>query len=175
MLPYQNHTILDESIENALAFCSRVILVSGHRSDELVSRYRSEKGVDVIVNTHFKKGMFSSIQQGVKLVETEHFYICHADMPCITEDIYREIWALRGPHTVFPGTVNRPGHPVLLPLSLREQIMSAPLNSKMKQLIYRSEVKFAGLDTEKIYFDVDTPEAYNELCQGYKYHYQNES
>ncbi len=39
MLPYRQSTILDESLKNALVLCDRIILVVGHRADELISRY----------------------------------------------------------------------------------------------------------------------------------------
>ena len=42
MLPYRQSTILDESLKNALVLCDRVILVVGHRADELISRYAKE-------------------------------------------------------------------------------------------------------------------------------------
>ena len=39
MLPYCQGTMLDASLKNALAFCQRVILVVGHRGEELEARY----------------------------------------------------------------------------------------------------------------------------------------
>ncbi|WP_375749013.1 molybdenum cofactor cytidylyltransferase [Vibrio sp. HN007] len=175
MLPYRHHTILDESIENALTFCSRVILVTGHRSDELVDRYRNKKGVKLIVNTHFKQGMFSSIQQGVEAVKTDHFFISHGDMPCISTDVYQRVWERGGNHTVFPGTLEKPGHPVLLPASLIEKIAASPYDGKMKKIIFSGEVKFAEINSKGIHFDVDTPEAYDTLCHMSQSSYQNES
>lgn len=164
MLPYQHHTILDESIENALRFCSRVILVAGYRGDELVQRYQNKSGVEVIVNTHYEQGMFSSIQQGVGLIQTEYFFICHGDMPCVSPDIYQQVWLHRGRHTVFPGTTAQPGHPVLLPSILIEQIQAAGIDNKMKRIIFNHDVKYVGLTRPEIHLDVDTPEAYRNLC-----------
>jgi len=165
MLPYRHHTILDESIENALGFCSRVILVAGHRADELVQRYQLKSNVKVIVNTHYEQGMLSSIQQGAGLVETTHFFICHGDMPCVSPDIYRQVWLNRGHYTVFPGTVERPGHPVLLPLDMIGQITTARVDDKMKRIINSADVRYAGLTAEEIHLDVDTPQAYDALCR----------
>lgn len=175
MLPYRHHTILDESIENALRFCSRVILVAGHRAEELVARYVGKQGVEVVVNAHYGQGMFSSIQRGVSLIESEHFFICHGDMPCISPDIYRQVWLQRGQHTVFPGTPERPGHPVLLPSSLKAQITQADASDKMKRIICTGKVQYAGLKKEEIYLDVDTPEAYQDLCRSSQLAYQIES
>jgi len=175
MLPYQNHTILDESIENALQFCSRVILVAGYRGSELVERYQLKQDVKVIVNTYFERGMFSSIQQGVEAVETEHFFISHGDMPCVSLDIYQQVWAKRGRHTVFPGTPEQPGHPVLLPSSLISKIQASFVTDKMKRIIFSQDVKYAGITVPEIYLDVDTPQAYRKLCQSAQYLYQIES
>ncbi|MGF1698757.1 molybdenum cofactor cytidylyltransferase [Photobacterium makurazakiensis] len=165
MLPYQNKTVLDVSIENALSFCSRVILVVGYRSDELVKKYQSCKGVKVVVNPHFKLGMFGSIQQGVQWVESKHFFICHADMPCISSNIFYQTWVNRGEYTVFPGTLTKPGHPVLLPSTIKQNIIDADINQSMKAIIYRYSVKYLNLGSDSIYFDVDTPEAYKQLCE----------
>ncbi|MFC1233771.1 molybdenum cofactor cytidylyltransferase [Vibrio sp. F74] len=165
MLPYLHHTILDESIENALGFCTRVILVVGHRGGELAQRYQSNSNIVVVVNPGFEQGMFGSIQHGVKQVETDNFFICHGDMPCISADIYQRVWNERGQHTVFPGTVKAPGHPVLLCYSMAAEIANAPLDSKMKKLIQSGEVKYVGMKELEILFDIDTQDAYDALCR----------
>ncbi|MCW8331173.1 molybdenum cofactor cytidylyltransferase [Photobacterium sp. SDRW27] len=175
MLPYRHQTILDASIENALRFCSRVILVAGYRSNELVERYKLKQGVKMVVNAHFESGMFSSIQQGVSAVETDHFFICHGDMPCITSDIYRQVWAQRGSQTVFPGIPDKPGHPVLLPSTLIAEIQQSGISGKMKRIIFNHEVKYVGLTMPEIYLDVDTPQAYRKLCDSAHAGYQSES
>ncbi|EAS44887.1 molybdenum cofactor cytidylyltransferase [Photobacterium profundum] len=165
MLPYRQHTILDESIENALHFCSRVIVVAGHRHEELVRHYCHHDNVLVVVNPHYQQGMFSSIQVGIEHVESEHFFICHGDMPCIPANIYQQVWALKGQCTVFPGTLNKPGHPVLLPKNMINIIKNAPITSKMKPLIMAHTVKYLGLKCDEIYLDIDTPDAYQSLIK----------
>lgn len=165
MLPYLQHTILDESIENALGFCSRVILVVGYRGEELIQRYRDNDRVLVVMNPHYSKGMFSSIQQGVLKVKTENFFISHGDMPCVSSDIYQKVWQCRGVHTVFPGTVKKPGHPVLLPSILIEPIINSAFDSKMKSIIKTADIVYANLSSSELYFDVDTPDAYKQLIE----------
>ncbi|WP_407675665.1 glycosyltransferase family protein [Photobacterium frigidiphilum] len=39
--------------------------------------------------------MFGSIQVGVSEVRSEHFFICHGDMPCVSADIYQQVWSER--------------------------------------------------------------------------------
>ncbi|MDX1303570.1 molybdenum cofactor cytidylyltransferase [Photobacterium sp.] len=172
MLPYRHHTILDESIENALRFCSRVILVVGHRGNELIERYENSAKIRVVVNSDYPQGMFSSIQAGVSEVRSEHFFVCHGDMPCVSADIYQQVWSERGEHTVFPGTKEKPGHPVLLPKSIIPVIQRSEIDGKMKPLIMANKVKFLGLEQLDIYLDVDTPAAYQAVCESAHHKYQ---
>lgn len=165
MLPYQQHTILDASIENALSFCSRVILVVGYRGLELVEKYKDNKRVTLVRNESYTQGMFSSIQQGVKHVESDYFFITHGDMPCIPSTIFQQLWSARGSCTVFPGSAIRPGHPVLIPHRLKNTVIHADMKSSMKAILFSEQVKYLELDVEEIYLDVDTPQAYKYLCE----------
>ena len=165
MLPYQGQTILDQSIENALSFCNRVILVAGHRGEELQQRYQHQTDVLVVMNPHYQQGMFGSIQLGVEQVRGAHFFICHGDMPCIGEGIYQQLWQQRGDYTLFPGTTIKGGHPVLLSRVLIDEIVSKPLTGKMKAVINRHDVHYLNMTVPAIYQDVDTPEAYQALLE----------
>ncbi len=74
-LPYKDNTILEQSITNALSFCTRVILVVGHREDELIERFQDNTKVTIVRNQHYRSGMYSSLQLGINEVDTEFFYI----------------------------------------------------------------------------------------------------
>jgi len=84
LLPYRGTTILEQTLNNALSLCSRVVLVTGYRGNELEEIYAGRSGVVTVRNADFKRGMFSSIQTGVPLVSTEWFFITMGDMPGIT-------------------------------------------------------------------------------------------
>ncbi|ABZ75222.1 hypotehtical YgfJ [Shewanella halifaxensis HAW-EB4] len=164
MLAYKNHTILDQCIENALSFCSRVILVAGFRGEELMLRYRDKPNILVVINEHFSTGMFSSIQLGVQQVSTEHFFITHGDMPMIDSRVFHAMWQRRG-KVVFPGNPERTGHPVLLPRSIVPLVVGAAKESKMKSIIKQQRIEYLALTTVNIHLDVDTPEAYQALLK----------
>lgn len=175
MLPYQQHTILDASIENTLSFCSRVILVVGYRRLELIEKYKDNERILLVHNESYKQGMFSSIQQGVKHVESDSFFITHGDMPCIPSSIFQQLWSARGSCTVFPGSPTRPGHPVLIPQRLKHTVMHADVKSSMKAILFSEQAKYLEMDVEEIYLDVDTPKAYKYLCQRSHQNYQIDS
>lgn len=165
MLPYKNKYILDVSIENALSFCTKVILIVGYRHEELIARYKTDKRIKIVINQDYKNGMFSSIQAGVQHVTGTHFFIAHGDMPCIQPQTYQTLWQQRNSGTTFPGTSNKTGHPVLINSSLISPIISSPHTSSMKVILKQHEINYLALADKGIYLDVDTPEAYQALLK----------
>ncbi|QFU22736.1 NTP transferase domain-containing protein [Shewanella eurypsychrophilus] len=163
MLAYQNQTILDKSIENALKFCSRVILVAGYRSDELIERYKQHSGVTVTVNEGYRLGMLSSIKVGIAQVQSEHFFIAHGDMPCLTAELYRYCWQQRGLYSLFPGCEKQTGHPVLIPKIMIPSILHSEQTGNLRRILTKANVRYLNLTDEALFFDVDTPEAYQQL------------
>lgn len=157
--------ILDVSIDNALSFCGRIILVVGHRHQELIERYQNRENIHIVVNQAYQRGMFSSMQAGAKQVTTEHFFIVHGDMPLITHDIYQRMWANRSQNFLFPGTKADTGHPVLLPLAARTLMIQGKAEDKMKSLLAPLGFRWLNLGDWRVNFDVDTPDAYQMLCQ----------
>ena len=89
MLPLRDGTILDASIENALQFCSRIILVTGYRAEALQARYRHQESVTLVHNPDYEKGMLGSVIAGARAVKTEYCFITTGDLPCLHGDVYR--------------------------------------------------------------------------------------
>jgi len=167
--PDQNEsTIVEESVKNALAVCSRVILVAGYRAEELIEKMRAYPNVEVVVNQHYQQGMFSSIKLAMQHVRSDYFFIAHGDMPCISADIYQQLWQARGLGTVFPGSEKHSGHPVLINAALKQPIIDASENSSMKANLKLFPISYLKLADDNIHFDIDTPDAYQKLCDKQK-------
>lgn len=86
MMPWGEGTILDSALASALAFCDRVVLVTGFRGDELAACYRDHPGVEVVFNPQYQDGMFSSIQCGVGHIRASfwRWAICRRSRPAST-------------------------------------------------------------------------------------------
>lgn len=162
-LPYKDSSIVEQSIKNALAICARVILVVGHRGDELREQLQGYSELEIVNNPDYQQGMYSSLRQGVKRVNSDYFFICHADMPCISPTIFERLWEQRGEATVFPGTPQQTGHPVLLSSRLKPFIEQQQQHRSMKALLQRYPMRFLNLDDPTIHLDIDTPQAYQQL------------
>ncbi|WPM85025.1 NTP transferase domain-containing protein [Apirhabdus apintestini] len=73
MLPWREGTVLDSTLRNALAFCDRVILVTGYRGEALRQRYAGRDRILLCHNPVYTQGMFSSLQRGARRLQPGHF------------------------------------------------------------------------------------------------------
>lgn len=89
------------SITNALAVCSRVIVVLGHAASELRSGilgfWPSSDRIVLVENHEYRRGMITSIARGALEVEGAWFFVAPADMPFLSPDLFREIGAAAPP------------------------------------------------------------------------------
>lgn len=166
MLPYKQGTILDASIENARQFCRRLILVAGFRADELIERYKNDADILVVVNDNYKQGLFSSLQCAARQITHDYCFITHGDIPCLSYDVFYQLWHKRGPYTLFPCYQGNGGHPVLVPAARLRESLDHQAGS-MREFLLSGEYRYLNICDSSILFDVDTPEAYQELIKQY--------
>lgn len=155
--------MLDASLKNALAFCQRVILVVGHRGEELQVRYGSWPDIVVVHNPDYRQGLGSSIRCALAASDADYLFISHGDLPCIQRDVYQQLWQARGCETLFPTWLGKAGHPVLLPKSLARELAAAPVQSSVRRWLQGHPHRMVPVDSPAILFDVDTPERYQAL------------
>ena len=163
MLPVGDGTLLDASMNNALAACERVILVAGVRGEELIERYSGNQRITTVINPIAETGLFSSIQCGLRQVERPFVFIAHGDMPCLTANIFKALWDARDDRAILPTFEEKNGHPVLLPRNLAQQMAAAPTQGSAKQWLLQAPHQFLPLHNANILRDIDTPEQYQAL------------
>ena len=162
MLPWQQGTVLDASIKNALSFCSRVILVGGYRFDELYQRYRNHPDIYIIHNSDFQTGLFSSVRAATPAICTPFCFITHGDLPCLPAEIWPLLWQQRGPRALLPEYEGIPGHPILLPSPLLKQAVTCRANT-IRQALKLGAHRCVSVPFSDITADIDTPEEYRRL------------
>ena len=163
MLPYGSGTILDASLKNALAFCSRIILVVGHRGAELAACYGNRPDILIVHNPDYELGLGSSIRCALAASDADYLFISHGDLPCIPREVYQQLWQARGCEALFPTWQGEAGHPVLLPKSLARVLVAAPVQSSVRRWLQGHPHRMVPVDSPAILFDVDTPERYQAL------------
>ncbi|WP_039057637.1 CTP--molybdopterin cytidylyltransferase [Enterobacter sp. Bisph1] len=166
MMPWGAGTILDSALDSALAFCDRVVLVTGFRGDELAAYYQHHPAIKVVHNPNYQAGMFSSIQYGVSHIRAERFFLALGDMPEVTGDVYRTLWACSGRDTCFiPVYQQGKGHPILLPQSAIALIHNAPPGATLRDVIKQIATCAVPVTEQGIHWDVDTPLQYQQIAQ----------
>ncbi|MFP4179208.1 MAG: NTP transferase domain-containing protein [Spirochaetaceae bacterium] len=181
LLPYRGTTLVEKSVSRALEFCSRVILVTGHRGDELEELfdkrsedhrgYPEEPRVVCVRNRDYGRGMFSSIQTGAGAVEAPLFFIALADMPELPLEVYQLLFrhivetdTAEGNPSLSPLEVVRPlyrgnpAHPVLCRRRVAETILSEPPESNMQNVMKHRRLLEIEVDRPECLYDVDTGE-----------------
>ena len=146
---------------------SEVIAVTGHDGLNLSPILRD---VRVVNNPHFDHGMHSSIRAGLKEINlTEGFVaICLGDQPLLNSSDYDELISKADLKfkLIYPSFNGERGNPVLINLSLREEILSHPDDDRGCSYLFKRypqsclEVR---MSTDACLRDVDTPEALNQL------------
>lgn len=168
MLPYKDRTILETSVSNALLLCSRVILVTGYNGEKLENLFKPDRRITAVRNSNYERGMFSSIQTGAALVETDWFFITMGDMPDIGADLYLKLFDTSKTNTeveiVRPLYNGKRGHPVLLKKSVVKTILKEPRESEMKNVFTYHKVLDLPLDLSESFYDIDTEEDYRKAA-----------
>lgn len=170
VLPYKNSTIIETSIANAAEICTRIVLVTGYRGEELADLVKQIPQLITITNKSYKNGMFSSIQTGAALIESEWFFITMGDMPDIDQDIYMRLLDSLNKNTgnvdiIRPMYKGKRGHPVLLNKSTIQTIASEPISSEMKNVLSHHRVMDIEMNISSTFRDIDTPEEYREITK----------
>ncbi|RLM31185.1 CTP--molybdopterin cytidylyltransferase [Brenneria salicis ATCC 15712 = DSM 30166] len=163
MLPFQGGTVLDSALANALAFCDRVVLVTGYRGDVLQRRYAGHPRIVARHNADYPQGMFSSIRCGVAATQPGPFFLALGDMPTVTPRVYQQLWRQRDDQCLIPVHAHGKGHPVLLPAGLRAAIGAHSGDASLRQLIQDYGARLVPVDDPAIHWDMDTPRQYAQL------------
>jgi CTP:molybdopterin cytidylyltransferase MocA len=169
LLPWGEHSIIDACIKYlGDGGVSSVVLVVGHRADE-IRRHLEGSGVTLVVNPDPTSQMNASIGIGIQQVpnDSKATFITPVDFPAIPAGVVTALAAEweKGFRLVKPTYEGRGGHPVLLDLSLRNELSNLNPTTGLKGLFeaHASEVKRVEVNSPYIARDVDTWDDYRAL------------
>ena len=161
LLRFGESTIIETVVTTALDVCRRVVLVVGYRGEELAGVFDSEARVIVVKNPEWEAGMLSSIQAGVRRIDSSRFFIVPGDMPYLTGEVYRALLSAPRAGAVAPEYGGRRGHPVLIESRLIGGITGAgPEISSMREILARESFSVMPWKDDSVLRDLDTPEDY---------------
>ncbi len=167
LLELRGKKIINNLLEEYLgSLLTEVILVLGFRADDVKKEINIEsEKLRIVINEHYEKEMFSSIQRGMEEIKSSGaILIGLIDHPFINRKLIN--WLINQYETdkiIIPSYNDRKGHPIIIPFSLKDEIVVLnPENHSLRDVIYRhkNNVKIVKTNTDAIIFDMDTREEY---------------
>jgi len=137
--------LIKHAVKNILeSSVDELIIVVGHRSDEIRKIININNKIKFIYNNNYKSGMASSIKSGINNLSerTESFLICLADMPMINKEIYNQIIKhSKSKEIVMPTYKSKQGNPILFSISMKDMIMNIEGDNGAKKILENNKEK----------------------------------
>jgi molybdenum cofactor cytidylyltransferase len=172
LLPFGDRTVM----ENCIEYLKRggvksIVVVLGHRADD-VSKQLANTSVRFVVNPDPDSEMSTSIACGIRELpeKTKATLIALTDQPAIPFEVIAtliETWKTTGAKLIVPEYDGRGGHPVLVDLCFRDQLLSLDSPRGLRALFdaHREQVRRVPVKSPYIARDIDTWEDYRALHQ----------
>jgi molybdenum cofactor cytidylyltransferase len=176
LLPFAGATLVEAAAAAAIGAGCRVLLVVGHRGDEVAAvfdaaRYRPLRdagGMLVVRNPKWEEGLLGSIQAALPSLRGEAFFIAHADMPFLRPDDYTALASARsarvsgsglGEAVFIASCGDKRGHPVLVPSTWASAIAALPPGDRLRPFFREKPAVLVEIGPAALR-DIDTPEDY---------------
>jgi molybdenum cofactor cytidylyltransferase len=171
MLPFGDRTVIECCLRNLRAAgVEDIVVVVGHRAEDIRAQLQ-HLDVTFAVNPDPDSEMSASIACGVAAVSlsAEGLIIALVDHPAVPAEIIEVLideWR-RGARLVQPEHEGRGGHPVLIDLAYRDELLALNPESGLRALFtaHRAEVRRVPVSSPFVARDMDTWEDYQRLHQ----------
>jgi molybdenum cofactor cytidylyltransferase len=173
LLPFGDATVIESVVLTALASrVDRILAVLGADRDA-VRQKLEPLGIDFVINENFVKGMLSSVQAGFAALppDAEAAVVMLGDQPFLPArvvDAVVEAFRRSGKGLVVPAFQGRRGHPVLIGLKYRDEVLALDPADGLRRLMqaHPEDIFKAEVEDANILRDMDVPEDYtNELAR----------
>jgi CTP:molybdopterin cytidylyltransferase MocA len=171
LLPFGGKTVIEACVDYLHeGGIQSIIVVVGNRADEILEQLESSS-VSFVVNPDPASEMSLSIACGVAQLPAAACaaVIALVDQPAIPASVITTLateWE-EGARLVVPTFAGRGGHPVLIDLHLREELMNLDPARGLKTLFesHRDEVRRVSVASPYIARDMDTWDDYRDLYE----------
>jgi molybdenum cofactor cytidylyltransferase len=171
LLPFGEKTVVETCIDYLRKGGIRdIVVVLGHHAEKIRDQLRTTS-VSFAVNPDPASEMNVSISCGVSALplKAKAAVIALVDHPAIPAHIVAALYGewSKGARLVVPTWKDRGGHPVLVDLSFREQLLSLDPGRGLKKLFdeHRNEVLRVAVDSPYVARDMDTWDDYRALYE----------
>ena len=169
LLPFGDKTVIESCIDNFLAAgVEEIVLVIGHRAGD-IRNHLNATAVTFVTNPNPDSKMSVSIRLGVAALSSDAsaVLITPVDYPAVPPEIIRTLIdaSRTGAKLVQPEFEGRGGHPVLIDLEFRGELLSLDSDSGLRGLFtkHREQVLRLPVSSPFIARDMDTWDDYRRL------------
>lgn len=169
LLPLGNDTVTDTVISTLSAADVDIILVTGHRHEDM-NIFQNRNGVSVVYNPEYQKGMFTSVRAGARRLERQchAFFVLPVDIPLVKASSISQMIEVASKHPgliIYPTYRGKRGHPPLIPSGFIPEILHWEKEGGLKSFLEAKNRSACEIpvDDEFILEDIDTPEDYERL------------
>jgi molybdenum cofactor cytidylyltransferase len=154
LLPYQGGTFLEHLLavtDHPRIGWRRVVL--GADAGAIAAGVKLPAD-EVVINENWEAGQLSSIQCGLRSLPggTDGMLLCLIDHPLISRELVGELvsrFYLSGKGIVLPFYKGRRGHPVIFASRLYEELLSAPLETGARAVVWAHSEEVCEMETSE--------------------------
>ncbi|MCU1267346.1 MAG: hypothetical protein JWM21_3664 [Acidobacteria bacterium] len=170
LLPFGNHTVIESCINYLVGGgVQTIVVVLGHQAEEIKARLR-DLPILFALNSNPDSEMSESIACGVHALplDTPATFIAPVDYPAIPPDVVVDLIGQyqAGPaKLLLPEYLGRGGHPVLIDLCFRAQLLTLDSRRGLRALFdsHREQVGRIPVNSPFVARDIDTWDDYRAL------------
>ena len=169
LLPWRGKTLLENQVDALLeGGAERVVVVLGHRANELRPLLEDKQGVTWALNPGYLQGKTTSIRAGLAALdeaEVDDILLLNVDQPRSPADVSAVLDTHRalGSVVTVPEYMGKGGHPIALSASLLPELLQINEETQGIKAVVRRRpdaVRRFPLDNPEILLDLNTPEQY---------------
>ncbi|MDB5208562.1 MAG: hypothetical protein JWR72_3637 [Flavisolibacter sp.] len=171
LLSFQNKSLIEHSIDEAVAAKLTPVIVVTGAYGESVSTYLKNKEVVIVYNDAWKKGMGSGIKAGLKQAmllneKLQSIIISVCDQPFVSASLFRKLTEKKketAKGIVACSYADTIGTPVLFAHSYFDKLLQLEESEGAKSLVKMYNDDLATVAFAKGNIDIDTEEDYKNL------------
>lgn len=166
LLPFNEKTIIETVVENALKITGNVVVVLGSHKEAITEKLAG-LNISIAENENYLQGMLSSVICGFSAVpvDAKAVLIFLGDQPQVpyeAAEMVIDAWRQSGFAIAIPTFSGRRGHPVLIETRYLPEILKLDPEKGLRQLMEQFKTDIFEVDCQfsQILRDIDTPEEY---------------
>jgi molybdenum cofactor cytidylyltransferase len=168
---HQGQPLLLHAVDSLAPWCDRVVVVSGHRHQEVREMLEPRREVRLTLNRDHEQGMFSSVRAGMGVLSrsVRGVFVMPVDCPWLEPPVATALIDTFNLHdrirAVVPEHEGCGGHPVLLPAACREMVARAAADTTLRDIVRRFDPVRVPVEQASVLCDLDTPDDFQALTQ----------